>query len=101
MLLEEKESINYTKYDKELKHIDKHINVNRVSLEQLNKINVKYNNDVRKDMNVTSLINLAILHLLKDISLIESDEEAFQFIKNLSEEFKVYEVLHKINEVEL
>lgn len=101
MLLEEKENLNYTKYDKELKHIDKHINVNRVSLEQLNKINVKYNNDVRKDMNVTSLINLAILHLLKDISIIESDEKALKFIKNLSEEFKVYEVLHKINEVEL
>lgn len=101
MLLEEKENLNYTKYEKELKHIDKHINVNRVSLEQLNKVNVSYNNNVRNDMNVTTLINLAILHLLKHISTIESDEEALEFLSNLKDEFRVYEVLHKINEVDL
>ena len=101
MLLDEKENLNYAKYDKELKHIDRHINVNRVSLEQLNKLNAIYNEAHRNELNITSLINLAILHLLKDISLIESDEEALEFLSNLKDEFRVYEVLHSINGVDL
>lgn len=101
MLLSKKENLEYTKYDKDLKLIDKHINVNRVSLEQLNKIKEIYNEAQVNKTNVTSLINLGVFLLLKDISEIESDSEAIDFISNLADEFKVFEVLHKINEVEL
>lgn len=101
MLLSKKENLKYTKYDKELKHIDKHINVNRVSLEQLNKVKEIYNEAHVNNINVTSLINLSIFHLLKDITEIDSDKEALDLIYKLSEEYKVFEVLHKINEVEL
>ena len=101
MLLSEKENLNYTKYDKELKHIDKHINVNRVSLEQLNKVKELYNGTHANKINVSSLINLSIFLLLKEISDIDSDTEGLDLIYKLSDEFKVFEVLHQINGVEL
>ena len=101
MLLSEKENLNYTKYDKELKLIDKHININRVSLEQLNKLKAIYNEAHVSKINVTSLVNLSIFLLLKEISEIESDSEALDLIYKLSEEFKVYEVLHQIGGVDL
>lgn len=101
MLLNEKENINYTKYEKELKLIDKHININRVSLEQLNKVKELYNEAHVNKINVTSLVNLSIFLLLKEISDIDSDSEGLNLIYNLSEEFKVYEVLHQINGVKL
>lgn len=101
MLLSEKEKLDYIKYDKELKLIDKHINVNRVSLEQLNKVKELYNEAYVNKINVTSLVNLSIFLLLKEISDIDSDKEGLDLIHRLSEEFKIYEVLHQINGVEL
>ena len=101
MLLSEKENLDYTKYDKELKLIDKHMNINRVSLEQLNKVIELYNETHVKKLNVTSLVNLSIFLLLKEISEIDSDKEGLDLIYNLSEEFKVFEVLHQINGVKL
>ena len=101
MLLSEKDNVNYTKYDKELKLIDKHININRVSLEQLNKIKEMYNGTHANKINVTSLVNLSIFLLLKEISDIDSDTEGLDLIYNLSEEFKVYEVLRQIKGVKL
>ena len=101
MLLSEKENLDYIKYDKELKLIDKHINVNRVSLEQLNKVKELYNEAYVNKINVTSLVNLSIFLLLKEISDIDSDKEVLDLIHRLSEEFKIYEVLHQINGVEL
>ena len=101
MLLNEKENLDYTKYDKELKLIDKHINVNRVSLEQLNKLKAIYNETHSSKINVTLLVNLSIFLLLKEISEIESDTEGLDLLYNLSEEFKVYEVLHQIKGVKL
>ena len=101
MLLSEKENLEYTKYDKELKLIDKHININRVSLEQLNKLKAMYNEGHVNKINVTSLVNLSIYLLLKEISDIDTDTEGLDLIYNLSEEFKVYEVLHQINGVKL
>lgn len=101
MLLSEKENLDYIKYDKELKLIDKHINVNRVSLEQLNKVKELYNEAYVNKINVTSLVNLSIFLLLKEISDIDSDKEGLDLIYKLSEEFKIYEVLHQINGVEL
>ena len=101
MLLSEKENLDYTKYDKELKLIDKHINVNRVSLEQLNKVKELYNEAHVNKINVTSLVNLSIFLLLKEISDIDSDKDGLDFLYNLSEDFKVYEVLHQINGVKV
>lgn len=101
MLLSEKKNLKYTKYDKELKLIDKHINVNRVSLEQLNKVKEMYNKSHVNKINVTSIVNLSIFLLLKEISQIDSDTEGLDLIYNLSEEFKVYEVLHQIGGVDL
>ena len=101
MLLSEKENLDYTKYDKELKLIDKHMNINRVSLEQLNKVIELYNETHVKKLNVTSLVNLSIFLLLKEISEIDSDKEGLDLIYNLSEDFKIYEVLHQINGVKL
>lgn len=101
MLLREKENVEYIKYDKELKLIDKHMNINRVSLEQLNKVIELYNETHVKKLNVTSLVNLSIFLLLKEISEIDSDKEGLDLIYNLSEEFKVFEVLHQINGVKL
>ena len=101
MLLSEKENLKYAKYDKELKLIDKHMNINRVSLEQLNKVIELYNETHVKKLNVTSLVNLSIFLLLKEISEIDSDKEGLDLIYNLSEEFKVFEVLHQINGVKL
>ena len=101
MLLSEKENLDYTKYDKELKLIDKHMNINRVSLEQLNKVKELYNENHVKKLNVTSLVNLSIFLLLKEISEIDSDKEGLDLIYNLSEDFKIYEVLHQINGVKL
>lgn len=43
MLLHEKENLIYTKYDEDSTIVDKHMNINRVSLEQLNKIKELYN----------------------------------------------------------
>ena len=101
MLLNEKENLNYTKYDKDLKLIDKHMNINRVSLEQLNKVKEMYNEDYVRKINVTSLVNMGVFLLLKEISEIDSDKEGLEFLHTLSEEFKVYEVLHQINGVKL
>ena len=101
MLLNEKENLDYTKYEKELKFIDKHINVNRVSLEQLNKLKELYNEAHVNKINVTSLVNLGIFLLLKDISDIDSDKEGLDCLYKVAEEFKIYEVLHQINGVEL
>ena len=101
MSLREKENVQYIKYDKELKLIDKHMNINRVSLEQLNKVIELYNETHVKKLNVTSLVNLSIFLLLKEISEIDSDKEGLDLIYNLSEEFKVFEVLHQINGVKL
>ena len=101
MLLSEKENLNYTKYDKELKLIDKHINLNRVSLEQLNKIKELYNEAYVNKINVTSLVNLSVFLLLKEISDIDSDKEGLDLIYKLVDEFKVYEVLQQIKGVKL
>lgn len=101
MLLSEKENLDYTKYDKELKLIDKHINLNRVSLEQLNKIKELYNEAYVNKINVTSLVNLSVFLLLKEISDIDSDKEGLDLIYKLSDEFKVYEVLQQIKGVKL
>ena len=101
MLLSEKENLNYTKYDKELKLIDKHINLNRVSLEQLNKIKELYNEAYVNKINVTSLVNLSVFLLLKEISDIDSDKEGLDLIYKLADEFKVYEVLQQIKGVKL
>lgn len=101
MLLHEKENLIYTKYDEDSTIVDKHMNINRVSLEQLNKIKELYNENYTKKINVASIVNLSIFLLLKEISEIESDTDGLDFINELANDSNVFKVLHEINGVKV
>lgn len=101
MLLHDKENLVYTKYDEDTTIVDKHMNINRVSLEQLNKIKELYNENYTKKINVTSIVNLSIFLLLKEISEVESDTDGLDFINGLANDFNVFKVLHEINGVKV
>lgn len=101
MLLHEKENLIYTKYDEDSTIVDKHMNINRLSLEQLNKIKELYNENYTKKINVASIVNLSIFLLLKEISEIESDTDELDFINELANDSNVFKVLHEINGVKV